>query len=374
MLHTIEIEKNFFSDKLHPFPAYIETKSLDEARELASSYERSLKEFAQGDFSVYKEEGEHGIYFTLTPLRAPTNYFIHRLSFSITDENDLKSFWDYFFEQSRSRCYIEPFKRLMSMVYAVVSYGLPKASSAIFVYIQETEHAFVVTIKDMAEYSYDAIKDIVQKKDHQIKYLIGNRQYTFFASKVSKSEGEKKSTGTSVEVENEILPQSSADSRARVSFKDDSSASVHLFDFLDHYEIDELIELMNEFNSMILILGQSSFTQNEALMMIHYIKSMAKILIRSHESFSIGMHIDQMADGLLEYLESFLERSKDLGDLCGAFNQDMTQWLKKLFFEGAPSLHFMDESIISNCQTILTLIDPRAQESATEDVDDIFDF
>jgi len=71
--------------------------------------------------------------------------------------------------------------------------------------------------------------------------------------------------------------------------------------------------------------------------------------------------------------EKLIEKSKDIGDLCNAFNKDLILWVDKLFFEGAPSIDFLDNSIISNANMISGFIKP-IEEPDEEFMDDIFDF
>ena len=58
--------------------------------------------------------------------------------------------------------------------------------------------------------------------------------------------------------------------------------------------------------------------------------------------------------------------------LCESFNRDLLIWIRKLFYDGAPSIDFLDSSIISNANMISNFITP--QSEAVEEVDDIFDF
>jgi len=59
--------------------------------------------------------------------------------------------------------------------------------------------------------------------------------------------------------------------------------------------------------------------------------------------------------------------------MATAFSNDLGTWHRMVFHEGAPSVDFLDATIVANAQTIASMLSP-ADDSAVEDLDDIFDF
>lgn len=79
--------------------------------------------------------------------------------------------------------------------------------------------------------------------------------------------------------------------------------------------------------------------------------------------YSITYHISGEED-LAQLWESMLLRAKNT--VQTHFLSDLITWFKSLFFEGAPSLHFMDASILSNIQMIRSFLEPSGFEMFEE--------
>lgn len=60
--------------------------------------------------------------------------------------------------------------------------------------------------------------------------------------------------------------------------------------------------------------------------------------------------------------------------MSAAFSSDLQQWYKMTFFEGAPSLDFMDATIRANVETICAMLNTDDSPADEADMDDIFDF
>ncbi len=91
------------------------------------------------------------------------------------------------------------------------------------------------------------------------------------------------------------------------------------------------------------------------------------------QTYAISSALKVLANDILENSDRFQEKATDIGVLCEAFNRDLILWIEKLFYEGAPSIDFLDNSIISNANMISSFI-KEPQSQGTEVLDDIFDF
>ena len=378
-MYSIEIEKNYFCDTLHPFPSLINCDNYELFENSVAEYRASFKEYYSEEFDVTEISDDHSLRFSLDPKSLPRNYLIYQLLFSITSEIDVQAFWSYFANEKVKSLYTPKFMDLISVVYGLISFCLSKKEKDIEVLIKETEYAYVIEFKGLEVFSPKALNVFLKDKNF-IKYFFHNESYTLFCPKEILDINPDTETVLSEQEEAlpeslEFLQDSSLDNHSKISFSSSEHEDVlQLYDFFDYYELDEVIELINEINSMILVLLSSTFQEEEGRTLVRYIKSVARIFIASHESFALGMHIDNLAHGIEDNLALFLEQSKDMANLCGAFSHDLNTWLKKLFFEGTPSLHFLDDSIITNCQTIVSLITKDQEEVKEENLNDIFEF
>ena len=383
-MYSIEIEKNYFCDTLHPFPASVNCDTKETFESSVDQYRTSFKEYYSDEFDVIEICDDKHLKFSLEPKMLPQNYLIYQLTFLITSEKDVQSFWSYFANDKVKALYASSFMDLISMAYGMISFCLSKKVKNIELIIKETEYSYVVGFKGLEVFSPQAL-EIFLKEKSSVKYYCENQLYTLFCSKDIldiNAHTDNKDEPTLKNKEPEVLPESlehlqssSLDNHSKISFNSyEDEGVLQLYDFFDYYELDEVIELINEINSMILVLLSSVFQEEEAQTLVRYIKSVARIFISSHESFALGMHIDNVAHGIEDNIELFLEHSKDMGNLFGAFSHDLNTWVKKLFFEGSPSLHFLDDSIITNCQTIVSLISQDQESDTDTNLDGIFEF
>jgi hypothetical protein len=58
--------------------------------------------------------------------------------------------------------------------------------------------------------------------------------------------------------------------------------------------------------------------------------------------------------------------------LCKSFNNDLILWFKSIFYDGAPSVNYMDASIISNIKMVQSFLSP--SEDMNLDDGDGFEF
>jgi hypothetical protein len=91
------------------------------------------------------------------------------------------------------------------------------------------------------------------------------------------------------------------------------------------------------------------------------------------QTYAISSALKQLADDITQNIDRFQEKAADISTLCEAFNRDLILWVQKLFYDGAPSIDFLDSSIISNANMISSFI-KEPQEQDVEVLDDIFDF
>jgi len=357
-LNYIKIERNYFMDEPHDFPEVIPVKNVQEAENLAAYYKKQLEAISDGNFTVDCIEHTDHIALNCSLIKRPKLKVHKELQFTISGKESLQEFWNYFKDDTFAFRLHECLENIIYMFYAVSAFRL-KQKHTCTIKIQECNNCYILSIINVNGFPKKSMYRLLNY-DHQFKELVQDNEYNFFVSKDKQCQSK------------EIFLPLKEDSRS-IKFQSFNDETLEIFSFLEVYEIDELIELMGEFNSMLLILG-NELENDEAMLIVHKLKAMSKILITSYESYNIGVQIDNMGREIERNFEKFLALGAGMVSLCNAFNRDLTTWIKKLFFEGAPSLHFLDESLISNCLTICQMLQPEDESQVTDTLDDIFDF
>ena len=153
-----------------------------------------------------------------------------------------------------------------------------------------------------------------------------------------------------------------------------SSKELHTFDILDHHDKIDLEEFISKLNSLLLVMGSSELESDEVTDLILAMGQIASALYSYNDFYNISVALNNLSKDIDSHRETFMAQSLSMGPLAKAFGGDLSRWFQSLFISGAPSIDFLDDSIISNAKMITSFIAPVEENSADEAVDDIFDF
>lgn len=147
-----------------------------------------------------------------------------------------------------------------------------------------------------------------------------------------------------------------------------------VYDYMDAEDLDEIRNHLSRLNSLLLVVGSGDIRSDEVEEIALNLERVGKIASIYSQSYSIGQALNLLAEEIRGHVSAFIEKSGSLGALCGAFSHDLLSWIRLIFEEGAPSVSYMDDTIISNAQMIgnMLTMDDAAEEAV--DLGDIFDF
>ena len=117
----------------------------------------------------------------------------------------------------------------------------------------------------------------------------------------------------------------------------------------------------------------STLDMDEIDDLCNYLRLIASLLSISNEVYVISNSLNSLSDSISNNASYFSENSEMLFEFTSAFVNDLLFWKTKIFYEGAPSVDFLNDSISTNANMLNALLNPE-QVSSDEDLDDIFDF
>ena len=104
-------------------------------------------------------------------------------------------------------------------------------------------------------------------------------------------------------------------------------------------------------------------------------EKIGSVIATYSEIYNISKALTMLSHEMANHVEDFIKNSEDLGPMCKAFASDMSSWIEMSFHTGAPSIDFMNDTIVVNCDTISGMLKMNEQsDESFEDLDDIFDF
>jgi len=154
-----------------------------------------------------------------------------------------------------------------------------------------------------------------------------------------------------------------------------SSQNLEVFDYISGDDLSDLQEYAGKLNSLMLIVGSGDINEEEITDIYTYLDKIAGILASYNEVYIISQSLTKLSDDMSTHMPEFIKNSEALGPMCKAFSKDISNWIEMSFYTGAPSVVFMNDTIVVNCQTISSMLKmDEAPAEGSEDFDDIFDF
>ncbi len=283
------------------------------------------------------------------------------------DEDMLSQFWEYYLLNDT------PYDGISDMVRFIYDLGMEYVVEGKSVDIYEERNAKEIHITLVAPSSLDpdSIMEKADKNDFLENYKLKDNMITAYLKKekvVNFIETAPKSTDDEKE-ESVEKPKESK------SLLDAAKQITEVYNFLDPYDYEDLEEYISKLNSLLLLLSASDISAEEVDELIHSLVQIAKVMSGYSELYDLGMAMQVLAGDIKNKKDEFIQKSAELSPLAIAFGGDLSKWFKSLFIAGAPSVDFLDDSIISNAQMISSFLGINDHEEADDaGLDDIFDF
>lgn len=147
-----------------------------------------------------------------------------------------------------------------------------------------------------------------------------------------------------------------------------NAETLYLFDFMELDDRNSLELMLNELSTQFMWMGNNELTLNDVDQIISAFERSSRILLFYSETQPLGIALRDLTDIIQKDEAVFISMAAQMSMLCRTFNNDLILWFKSVFYEGAPSVNYMDASIISNIQMIRSFLKP-AEEISLDDAD-----
>ena len=292
--------------------------------------------------------------------------FAHQIIFYIGNDDALSEFWEYYL-LGEHRGY-EDLSDIVRSTYAIASLHL-KLEHICRIVIEESEKNMYFSVGGFDKKDEQIIKLIMAKNSQVRNWRFKNGTFSAFIEKVEViTEKVKVSTVQDIVEEEQVEEVEEVVIDTSSTWGDE----LHIFNFLDPFDLEELDDRIGQLSSMLLQVGSSAPTEEEAREIADLLDKIGRTLTGYTETFIIGQALQGFSQDITTNMETFLEQAKALGTMFQAFSNDITTWKEMMFETGAPSVSFMDETIVVNVQTITSMI--KIDDTVDDNADDIFDF
>jgi two-component system, chemotaxis family, chemotaxis protein CheY len=148
--------------------------------------------------------------------------------------------------------------------------------------------------------------------------------------------------------------------------------TLQTFHFMEQEDITSLELKLNELASQFLWMGSNELNVDDVDQIINAFERTSSIMMLYTETQTLGNAIRDLTSIIQTDEKVFIEMAPQMSALCKSFNNDLILWFKSVFYDGAPSVNYMDASIISNIQMVQSFLSP--PEDVNLDDGDGFEF
>ena len=297
-----------------------------------------------------------------------TQKIFHRQTiFYVENEEALSEFWEYYLLGD------EPLKvdGLSDVVRAVFALGeaIVKLSVKPWIIVEADNENIYFTLNKIDAIGSLLVK-LIMKKNKEVEVFEFNDDKISF--KLEKTVTPIEETDLVAHVKEEPIVK--VDMPKEVKLEKTNVETYTIFNYMDSDDLAETEELLGDLGSLMLMLGSSELEASEIGQISHALHSLGARMTIYSESYNIGQALSSLSQEISLHADRFHDIASDLATLSAAFVADLQSWLKMTFYEGAPSVDFMDATIIANSQTIASMLSDDEVSEDTADMDDIFDF
>ena len=282
----------------------------------------------------------------------------HNLSFGISKEDHLAEFWESILIRMNLLKEVEHSQDIVRLIYELGSLYL-QASQSFKIIIEEDEKNYYFTLTHANIIPKRLLDRLVEKNFPSVRHILNDNRFSILLPKTSEVEHIQ-------ETKNPPLQQAiqTISSLGKEEYK--------TYTFLQSDEIEEFEDNLYKLHAIITGLASEETSSAHIQNIISYCDAMKKVLIQTSESYAIASAIEEFGSTISAYPQEFIQMSQDLQSIALGFIDDLISWKEMIFYEGAPRLDFMNDSISANAKILQELLNPC--ETNEEELDDIFTF
>jgi len=283
----------------------------------------------------------------------------YHMNFSITCESDLSEFWEAILIRFDFQRHIDKLSDFVRFIYRLGTLQLQN-NFQFHIFIEEDIENFYFSLDNIQLMGCERVDKLIESYYKEGIYLCKENILSFILEKSALEE---------ISSSQELEPQEKKEALTFISKEDEN---LQTFDILDQDELEDFEEYLLRLRSLILLMENSSLESSDTQELCHCFNEMASILSISNDTYVLSNALHELSDAILQNQEYFKESSGELFDFVNAFMNDLIFWKTKIFYDGAPSVDFLNDSITTNANMLNALLAPESKE--VEELGDIFDF
>jgi CheY-like chemotaxis protein len=310
-----------------------------------------------------------------------TKVFNYHMEFRVVNEAGLSEFWEAMLIRLDFQRHIDHLSDFVRFVYRIATLQI-RQNFQFHIYVEEDTSSFYFTLDNMQLIGCERLERMINNHCPNGIYLCKKGRLSFI---LPKSEFVVTDIEASEAVEAAVKPDQPKDYEAvtRKAPHMDDTFNKHVvqptpevlqtYTILDEEELEEFEANLTHLRSLMLMMENSSLESDDIEQICHCFETLASITAMSNDTYVISSALKSLAAAITENDAAFEEHADQLFAFINAFVNDLIFWKEKIFYEGASSIDFLNDSITTNANMFTALLAPQELPDDAG-IDDIFDF
>lgn len=294
--------------------------------------------------------------------------FCYKTTYLLEHEEDLAQLWESMLYTIKDNVRTNFLSDLIRVIYQIGNAMLSKKVHPQII-MEENDTFYFFSILNTNIVPSHKITQLIEKSLTTAVYKLESNLLSF---QVAKEQNTPQSEiKLEVKTQKTVSEKPKAVVTAEVTYKKQTEV-LQKFNFMEPEDLISLELKLNELSTQFMWMGSNELNVDDVDQIVHAFERTSSIMMLYSETQTLGIAIRDLTTIIQKDERAFIEIAPQMSTLCKSFNNDLILWFKSVFYEGAPSVNYMDASIISNIQMVQSFLSP--SEDVSLDDGDGFEF
>lgn len=288
--------------------------------------------------------------------------FCYKTTYLLENEEDLAQLWESMLTTIKDNVRTNFLSDLIRVMYQLSSAMLSKKVQPQII-TEENDEFYFFSILNTNIIPSHKILQLIEKTLQNSVYKLDSNLLSFQVA--------KEYNPAQLEVTANVSPKKVTQEKPKepiiITYKKETE-SLQKFDFMESEDLTALELKLNELVTQFMWMGSNELNVDDVDQIVNAFERTSSILMLYSQTQTLGMAIRDLTTIIQQDEKVFIEMAPQMSALCKSFNNDLILWFKSVFYEGAPSVNYMDASIISNIQMVQSFLSP-PQDVSLDDGD-----
>lgn len=276
--------------------------------------------------------------------------FCYKTTYLLENEEDLAQLWESMLATIKDNVRTNFLSDLIRVMYQLSSVMLSKRVQPQII-MEENDKFYFFSILNTKILPAQKIIQLIEKSLANSVYKFESNLLSFQVAKEARAPKPDLTLEVKYETAVAQIP------REEVTYKKQTEM-LQKFTFMESEDLTSLELKLNELATQFMWMGSNELNADDVDQIVNAFERTSSILMLYSQTQTLGMAIRDLTTIIQQDEKVFIEMAPQMSTLCKSFNNDLILWLKSVFYNGAPSVNYMDASIISNIQMVQSFLSP----------------